>query len=446
MAAQSARGTRDFLPTDMARRNRVLGTIRGVFERYGFEPLETPAIERIETLMGKYGDEGDKLLFRILKRGEGAERGETDMGLRYDLTVPLARVVAMNHGRLPQPFKRYQMQPVWRADRPQRGRFREFFQCDVDVVGTESMVADAELVAIVHDALSALGFTGYRVRVNHRGILKGTIEALGVAPERETDVLVALDKLDKVGRDGVRGELLERGLGEAVAARIDALAAAREQGADGLDLMREFAGGVEAGARGLADLGALSAHLQAFGVPGDAVLFDPCLARGLSYYTGPIFEATLDGFPGSISGGGRYDDLVGMFLGRRVPSTGISLGVERLLTIMEERGMLAGVLTTTELLMTVWGPELRPDAIRVAAALRAAGLRVDLYPDDDKLKKQLKYADTRGIRHAVFHGPSERDRGIVGVKDLVTGAQTEVPLDRIGEVLVPLLRAAEDAR
>lgn len=441
MAAQSARGTRDFLPSDMARRNLVLGTIRGVFERYGFEPLETPAIERIETLMGKYGDEGDKLLFRILKRGEGADRGESDMGLRYDLTVPLARVVAMHHAALPQPFKRYQIQPVWRADRPQRGRFREFFQCDVDVVGTESMVADAELVAIVHEALVALGFTGYSIRVNHRGVLRGTIEAMGVPPEREGDVLVALDKLDKVGRDGVRAELIARGLGEHVADRVDALAAAVEGGA-GLDVMREFAGGTEAGAAGLRDLDLLSAHLDAYGVPGAVFSFDPTLARGLSYYTGPIFETTLEGFPGSISGGGRYDDLIGMFLGRRLPATGISLGVERLLAIMEERGMLEGVRTTTELLVTVWGSDLRSDAIRVATALRAAGLRTDLYPDDDKLKKQLKYADTRGIRHAVFYGPAERDRGVIGVKDLVTGTQLEVALSEIAEKLIPVVRAA----
>ncbi|GMV43387.1 MAG: histidine--tRNA ligase [Myxococcales bacterium] len=440
MAAQSARGTRDFLPTDMTRRNRVLGTIREVFERYGFEPLETPAIERIETLMGKYGDEGDKLLFRILKRGEGSERGEADMGLRYDLTVPLARVVAMHHAALPQPFKRYQIQPVWRADRPQRGRFREFFQCDVDVVGTASLVADAELVAIVHEALSALGFSGYRIRVNHRGVLRGMIEAMGVAPEREGDVLVALDKLDKVGRDGVRAELLARGLGERVADRVDALAASVGV-ADGLDVMRDLATATEAGASGVRDLEALAAHLQAFAVPAGVVAFDPTLARGLSYYTGPIFEATLEGFPGSISGGGRYDELVGMFLGRRLPSTGISLGVERLLAIMEERGMLAGVRTSTELLVTVWGTDMRPDAIRVATALRAVGLRADLYPDDDKLKKQLKYADSRGIRHAVIQGPDERDRGVIAVKDLQTGAQSEVALDALADALVPLVRS-----
>ena len=441
MAVQSARGTRDFLPRDMVRRNHVLGVIRNVFERFGFEPLETPAMERIETLLGKYGDEGDKLLFRILKRGEGSERGETDMGLRYDLTVPLARVVATHHAVLPTPFKRYQIQPVWRADRPQRGRFREFYQCDVDVVGTESLVADAELVAIVQQALTALGFSGHRIRINDRRVLRGMIETMGVDPGREGEVLVALDKLDKIGCGGVCAELRDRGFGEDVADRVVALTDARADGAcDGLDIIRRFAGGNEVGAAGVAALETVARHLDAFEVPPDAYTFDPCLARGLSYYTGPIFETVLPGFPGSVSGGGRYDDLIGMFLGRRIPATGISLGVERLLAIMEERGMFGEARTRTELLVTVYDATLRADSIRVAARLRAAGLLADLYPDDDKLKKQLKYADTKGIRFAVFHGPSERDKGTIGLKDLVSGEQTEMDLADVADKLPTLVR------
>ncbi len=285
MAVHLAKGMRDFLPAQMNNRLRVIETLRGVFTRFGFEPLETPAVERIETLTGKYGDEGEHLIYRILKRGEGGRRGEVDAGLRYDLTVPLARVVAMNRD-LPTPFKRYQIQPVWRAERPQKGRFREFYQCDVDTVGCPGMIADAECVAVVEQALVALGFQDFEVRINHRRILRAITEAMG-APEREGEILVAVDKLDKIGREGVRAELLGRGLSQRA---VDALWSTLDAGAgwEGLSALADRLG--PAGAAAAAELEDLRRQALAMGVDPGHITFDPTLARGLSYYTGPGWD------------------------------------------------------------------------------------------------------------------------------------------------------------
>lgn len=429
MSVQAARGMRDFLPDDTRRRNWVSSRIQSVFQRYGYEPLETPAVERIETLLGKYGEEGDQLLFKILKRGEGSQRGEVDLGLRYDLTVPLARVVAMNSGKLVFPFKRYQMSPVWRADRPQRGRYREFVQCDVDVVGTTSLVADAELVAVAHDALTELGFAnGFQIHINHRQVLRGIVESAGVSAEREGDVLVALDKLDKIGADGVRRELEQRGFSAQEVAYLSALIEATESRPDaGLDVLREFVSSSETGCVGMAQLNEMVDILAAYRFPAGSVVVSPVLARGLSYYTGPVFEATISGFSGSVAGGGRYDNLVGMFMGQSIPATGISLGFERLLVIMEERGMFTDLPSPVHVLVSRMGAELLADSIELAQQLRATGVSVELVYDDKKLAKQLKHADARSIPLVAIVGPDEKAKGTVIFKDLRRGVQHEVP-------------------
>ncbi len=404
----------------MHARLHVIGVIREVFARYGFEPLETPAFERVETLTGKYGDEGEKLIFRILERGEGGQQGKADLALRYDLTVPLARVIAQN-AALPMPFKRYQVQPVWRADRPQKGRFREFYQCDADIVGINSRVADAECLAVASDALRALGFTGFELKLNHRKLLSAIVAAAGAA-DREGEVLVAVDKLDKIGIEGVSNELIARGFDDAVVARLWEILAAPG------DLAAVEAAVGEAAAAPAAELRQVLAHAAAMGAQN--VAFDATLARGLGYYTGPVFEAVItDGGVGSVSGGGRYDGLVGMFSGRSVPAVGISLGLERLLVVMEERGMLPGAVTRTRVLVTRFAHELDGASLEVATALRAAGVEAECWlGEPGALGKQFKYAAGRGIPFAVVLGPDEVAAGVVALKDLRDSQQRAVPL------------------
>ncbi len=425
--AQNARGTRDLLPAQMHARLHVIGLVREVFARYGFEPLETPAFERLETLMGKYGDEGEKLIFRILERGEGGREGKADLALRYDLTVPLARVIAQ-HADIAMPFKRYQVQPVWRADRPQRGRFREFYQCDADIVGVDSRVADAECLAVASDGLSRLGFTNYTIKLNHRALLRAIVAAAGAA-DREGEVLVAIDKLDKIGVEGVSEELGRRGFDSAVVARLWEVLAAPA------DLAAVAAAVGEAAAGPAAELREVLAHAAALGARN--VAFDATLARGLGYYTGAVFEAVIhDGGVGSVGGGGRYDGLVGMFSGRQVPAVGVSLGLERLLVVMEERGMLPGIGTRTRALVTRFGAELDAASLGLAAELRAAGLEVEAWLGaPGKLGKQFQYADSRGIPYAVVLGPDELAEGVVAVKTLATGEQRRVPRDQLAEAL-----------
>jgi len=419
------KGTRDFLPDAMRNRLAVIDRLRAVFARFGFEPLETPAFERIETLTGKYGEEGDKLIYRILERGEGGREGKADLALRYDLTVPLARVVAMNRD-LRLPFKRYQIQPVWRADRPQKGRFREFWQCDVDIVGTTSPVAEAECLAVVATSLEALGFREYTVRLNDRRILSSLAAAAGAT--RETDVIVAIDKLDKIGRDGVAEELRRKGLTDEGIARLWArldVPADQEGALAALD-----AGLDERGREGVATLRRVLEAAAGLGVPLQRIKVDPTLARGLDYYTGPVFETeVVEPKVGSISGGGRYDRLIGMFLGQDVPSVGVSLGLERIITVMEELGMLPGAATTADVLVTVFDDATRGASLAVTSKLRAAGVKTDLFLGDGKLKNQLKYANARAYPWVVVIGPEEAAAGTVSLKSLKTGEQASVSVD-----------------
>lgn len=424
---QTARGTRDLLPAAMHRRLRVIATIREVFAAYGFDPLETPAMERIDTLMGKYGEEGDKLIFRILERGEGGREGKADLALRYDLTVPLARVMAMNQGT-PLPFKRYQIQPVWRADRPQKGRFREFYQCDADIVGNTSRLADAECLAIASDALTALGFSDYTIHLNDRRLLAALVTVAGV-PDRESDVLVAIDKLDKIGVAGVTAELLGRGIPQAAVDRLWELLVLPND----LDAF-EAAVGASA-AEGAADLRDVIAWAEELGARN--IQFDATLARGLSYYTGPVYEVKLsEGGVGTVASGGRYDGLVGMFSGRDVPAVGISLGLERLLVVMEERGLLGDATTRTRALVTLFSDETLPASLALARTLRARGVEVETWlGQPGSVGKQFKYAANRGIPYALVLGPDEVARGLVAVKDLASGTQESVARDSVAALI-----------
>ncbi|MFH1469569.1 MAG: histidine--tRNA ligase [Pseudomonadota bacterium] len=424
-----ARGMRDFLPPVMRRRRWVLEQVRAAFERYGFEPLETPALERLDTLLGKCGDEGDRLLFQVLRRGEGAERGETDLGLRYDLTVPLARVMAMNQD-LPLPFRRYQLQPVWRADRPQRGRFREFLQCDVDAVGSTSPVADAECLAVVHDSLCALGFSNFRIRLNHRQLLRAMAAHMGV-PQLEGGVLVALDKLDKIGREGVSGELLERGVPAEAAAtlwRLLDLAPVEGDPEEGLAALGAALGAPVTDA--VENLRQVLSCASELGVNPAILRFDPTLARGLDYYTGAVFETVvLEPAIGSISGGGRYDGLVGMFSGKPLPAVGVSLGIERILVVMEELGMLPELGSGLDAAVFAMEEAQLPAAMRAAAALRAAGLAALLAPEPARFKKAMKAADRLSVPWVLLVGPDEDAAGQVTLRQASTRAQEALSLE-----------------
>jgi histidyl-tRNA synthetase len=425
---EPARGMRDFLPEDVRRREHVIGVIKRVYERYGFEPLESPAVENLDTLMGKYGDEGNQLIFKILKRGEGEATGQADLALRYDLTVPLARVVAQYQSKLPRLFKRYQIQPVWRADRPARGRFREFYQCDVDALGSTSPVVEAELCAAVSDALTELGFSDFVIRLNHRQLLTSLLAAAGVAGDLHGSAMVALDKLDKIGADGVAKELNDRGID---AASASAMLQMFQTSAAEVDLERvaAFLGddpGGRAALDNLRQIRALSAGTSAAG----KIAVDVSLARGLSYYTGAIMEINVADLAGSLGGGGRYDNLVGMFLGQNIPACGFSLGLERILVVMGERSMFPPSLAMTpaDVMVATFDAASAPDAMRVAAALRGQGLRVLVYPDPDKIGKQIKYADGRGIPFVALLGENEIKGGTVTVKDLA--AQTQATYDQ----------------
>jgi len=435
MNTHPARGMRDFLPDDVRRRQYVIGVIADVYQHYGFEPLETPAVENIETLMGKYGEEGDRLIFRILKRGEEGKTGEADLALRYDLTVPLARVVAEYQAQLPKFFKRYQVQPVWRADRPQKGRFREFYQCDVDAIGSTSLVVEAELLGAAADVLHRLGFSNFKIRLNHRKALSGLLDAAGIASDRHGDALVALDKLDKVGREGVAGELVTRGLVDSAAAEALVTLFATGDDVSGGEVLERLRRDMHGHERGEAAVGELAeiVRLTEAGSAHGLVQVDPSLARGLSYYTGAIFEIAVPDLAGSLGGGGRYDELVGMFLGRQVPACGISLGLERILVVMTERGMFPDETAArpADVMVTIWNADATADAIRLAGELRRDGLRVDVYPEADKIGKQFKYADARGIRFVTILGEQESAQGVVAVKNLTTGEQQVLPRDAV---------------
>ena len=425
---------RDFLPEDVRRRQYVIGVIADVYQKYAFEPLETPAVENLETLQGKYGEEGDRLIFKILKRGEGAETGQADLALRYDVTVPLARVVAEHRAKLPKFFKRYQIQPVWRADRPQKGRFREFYQCDVDAIGSTSMTVEVELLSAAADVFLKLGFTDFQIVVNHRKLLNAVLQQAGVPADLQGAALVIIDKADKIGVDGVRKELAEKGLPEKVAdTLLEQLSSSPP--ADLAHWMGQQSAALnDEGKSGLEDLRQIFALCQSTSAGAHLVL-DRSLARGLSYYTGPIFEIRVPDLAGSLGGGGRYDNLIGMFSGEDIPASGISLGLERILVVMAERKMFPETVISTpaDVMVVQWFANRTNLYLSFAKELRDGGLRVELYPDapveDGKRvgDKQFKYASARGIPFVAVIGGDELANGTVAIKNMKTGEQKSVP-------------------
>ncbi len=447
------KGTRDWLPRDLVFRNRVFGALRETFERYGFEPLETPSVEQTSVLEGKYGEEGDRLLFRVLKRGNELEsaarkvvalpedgrsaaalaRELSDMAMRYDLTVPFARVVAAHFNDLALPFRRYQIQPVWRADRPQRGRYREFFQCDVDCVGSRSVSVEAEMLAMVNEVFSALGFQDFTIRINHRALLDALMEVTGVPVELRVAALTAMDKRDKIGEAGVREELEKIGLDGGAIDRL--MEAAGVCGAPQaiVDALRGMVGENPNGTLALRELTDLFSYLDAMGVPAEHYSFDISVVRALSYYTGIIYETVAAGAPvGSLASGGRYDKLVGMFLGRDLPCVGISFGIDRMFAAMELLGLASAEATTaTQALVTLFAPETLADSFGLAAELRGAGLRTEVYAEPRELRPQLAFAGKKGIPLVCILGPDELARGEVTLRDMRSGSQRAVKRESV---------------
>ena len=419
MSTQPARGMRDFLPEDVRRREYVVDVIRKVYDRYGFEPLETPAVENIDTLLGQYGEENSKLIYKILKRGEHEASGEADLALRYDLTVPLARVVAQYQSKLPRLFKRYQIQPVWRADRPARGRYREFYQCDIDSIGSTSPVVEAEQIAAVSEILTTLGFDDFIIRINHRKFIAAWLNQVPVPADRHGDVLITIDKVDKIGKDGVAKELGEKGFSEAQITGIAGWIGAQHPPSWLETIAPGFSAAGDTGLENLAQILRLAAHTGA----GDKLRIDPSLARGLGYYTGTIMEINVKDLPGSIAGGGRYDNLIGTFAGTEIPACGFSLGLERLLVVMQERAMFPPQVEQSSVDVVVAALDERAQglAMETASGLRRAGLRVDLYPDvARKMDKVFKHVDQRRARFIAIVGEDEVAAATVTVRNVAT--------------------------
>jgi histidyl-tRNA synthetase len=427
-----ASGTRDFLGADVERREHAFDVIRSVFTTYGYEPLQTPAFERLDVLMGKYGDEGDKLVFKILRRGEHEASGEADLALRYDLTVPTARVLAAYGSQIPLPYKRYAIGLVWRADRPGKDRYREFAQCDLDTLGSSSILADAEALCAQHDALAALGLPQFRILLNSRRVLAGLLEAFSVPGEIGSQVLISLDKLDKLPAAEVVEELAGRGLDAGLGGElVDTLTAP-----DSTDRVRIVLKRTEAGTAGLDEVDTLLS-LVSGQIPAERIAFTPRLVRGLSYYTGPIWELVAAGISGSIGSGGRYDHLIEQLGGPDVPATGSSIGVERILPLLPDAG--APAHARLDVAVTVMAPGLASDAFGLAASARAAGLRSSVYlGSSGKLGRQLKWASDAGARWCLIYGEQERQAGVVTVRDMRSGEQAEVPVTELGAHLAGL--------
>lgn len=432
------KGTRDFSPVEMAKRNYIFDTIRSVYHLYGFRQIETPAMEMLSTLMGKYGEEGDKLLFKIQNSGDYFS-GLTDeellsrdaarlaakfceKGLRYDLTVPFARYVVMHRDELAFPFKRYQIQPVWRADRPQKGRYREFYQCDADVVGSGSLLNEVELMQIVDTVFTRFGIR-VSIRINNRKILAGIAEIIGEA-DRIVDITVAIDKLDKIGPEGVNAELRGKGIAEEAIARLQPLILQDGTNAGKLSMLEEVLAGSETGRKGVEETAFILTTLERLGLKNEVVL-DLTLARGLNYYTGAIFEVkALDVQIGSITGGGRYDNLTGVFGMPGLSGVGISFGADRIFDVLNQLGLYPKeAVDGTQVLFTNFGAEEAAFSLGILAQVRAAGIRAELYPDSSKMKKQMGYANANSIPFVALVGENEMNEGKVTLKNMETGEQ-----------------------
>ena len=421
---RTLKGFRDYLPDAMMARERLIDTARRVYRSYGFSPIDTPALEYLEILTGKGGEETDKQLYRF------EDHGGRQVGMRFDLTVPLARFAAQHIGELGTPFKRYHIATVWRGENTQRGRYREFMQCDFDTIGTRSPVADIEAALVIHDLMREIGFEAFQIRVNNRMVLNGLLQRLGLA-DKSAAVLRALDKLGKVGREAVADEM-QRAAGATAEQANDVLRLSELSGSNE-DVLRELeplVAGSDVGQEGVGRLAQLLSAAEAGGVPRQRLRLDVSIARGLDYYTGTIFETFLDQLPGigSVCSGGRYDNLASLYTSQELPGIGASLGLDRLLAAMEELGMLTKVTTPAEVFVAYFVAERLHDYLRLAARLRSAGLGVEIYPEAKKLGQQLKYADRRGFKVAVIAGEDELVAGSVQIKNLTSGESTTVPL------------------
>jgi histidyl-tRNA synthetase len=423
------KGTRDFGQVEMARRNYIFDTIKGVFQLYGFQQIETPSMENLSTLMGKYGEEGDKLLFRIQNSGEKAALAP-EKGLRYDLTVPFARYVVQHREEISFPFKRFQIQPVWRADRPQKGRYREFYQCDVDVIGSDSLLGELELIQIVEEVYRRLGIR-VCLHINNRKILAGIAEVIG-APDKMIDITVAIDKLDKIGVEAVNAELVERGLNADQVAALQPILNLNGSTADKLTALKTILATSETGLKGVAEMEEVFNLLSIVHCPLSIEL-DLCLARGLNYYTGAIFEVkALDAQIGSITGGGRYDNLTGIFGLPNVSGVGISFGADRIYDVLTELDLFPKeLLSATQVLFATFGDAELNYALGWAKALRARNIAVEIYPEPTKMKKQMGYADDKKIPYVAIVGGNEMETNTVMLKNMTTGEQQQVTLDEL---------------
>ena len=428
------RGMRDILPEQMIRRHYVIDVIREVFEAFGFEPLQTPALELSEVLTGKYGPDAEKLIYQA-----GHVGGKEDISLRYDLSVPLCRVVAM-HPQLVKPFKRYQIDPVWRAERPQKGRYRQFFQCDADTVGTESMLADAENVNLIYAVLTRLGFQQFAVNISNRKLITGIGQFAGVPEAQLGGLYRSIDKLDKIGVDGVRAELVANEIPEAVIARLLGLLEIEGDSATVLGGLTAQLSDSEAAREGIAELTEMTGYLATLGVPETCYRINVSMVRGLEYYTGPIYETVVEEPKiGSITGGGRYDELIGSFSKQGYPATGTSFGIERMIDVMDAFEMFPTAVgkTVTQVLVTVFDADLASESLKLATDLRGAGIRTEVYARPTRLSTQMKYADAKGIPYAVILGSDELEAGNVGIRNLANREQQTVPRSE----LVSTLRA-----
>lgn len=435
------KGMRDFSPVEMARRNYIFDTIRSVYALYGYQQIETPTMENLSTLMGKYGEEGDRLLFKVLNSGDylkGIEQSELqsenvtrlasklcEKGLRYDLTVPFARYVVMHRNEITLPFRRYQIQPVWRADRPQKGRYREFYQCDADVIGSTSLINEVELIQIIDEVFRRLGIRT-RVLLNNRKVLAGIAESLG-AEDKLIDITVAIDKLDKIGLEAVKEELRTKGFSEDMLSGLEPLLLLDGTNDEKLNKLATLIAQSEQGLKGIEELRFILRHLAQLDLQTE-VQVDISLARGLSYYTGAILEVkALDASIGSISGGGRYDDLTGIFGMKGLSGVGISFGADRIYDVMLALDLFSQADTKgTDLLFVNFGESDAEQLIPLTARLRRSGIRTELYPDAVQLKKQLSYANDLGIRYVALVGEEERQRGVITLKDMQAGTQTQL--------------------
>ena len=466
------KGTRDFSAAEVAKRNYIFNTIRKHFERFGFQPIETPTFENSETLMGKYGEEGDRLIFKILNSGNyffdkknkielpksieslqvnSAETISTselielnqftnrisEKALRYDLTVPFARYVVQHQNEIEFPFKRYQIQPVWRADRPQKGRFREFYQCDADVVGSNSLWQEVELVQLYDAVFSDLGLKGVTIKINNRKILSGIAEVIG-ASDKLIDFTVALDKLDKIGEEGVKKEMLEKGISEAAIEKVQPLFAFNGTIQEKIQKLSVLLVSSQEGMKGVEELQFICENILEIGLENSNLDLDVTLARGLNYYTGAIFEVAAPAgvAMGSIGGGGRYDDLTGIFGLKNMSGVGISFGLDRIYLVVEELGLFPETVTSaSKAIFLNFGQEEAKFAMKAIAKLRQNGIKVELYPDNSKIDKQFKFAERKGIQFAVLVGTAEMNANVYRIKNLSTGEQETIPFDVLLERL-----------